>query len=130
LDGVGADAVVLDSRVLFAAPPTSDAERDAWSVKPRVPVHERAVGPRPVVRMIGRDDLDATRDGLRRWVPVVAGWLAEGRSPTVFVHTPDNVHSPLLARQFHEWVRAEVPALAPLPEPPPVGAPAQPSLFE
>jgi hypothetical protein len=50
---------------------------------------------------------------------VVAGWLAEGRSPTVFVHTPDNVEAPGLARRFHDDVRALVPDLAPLPEPAP-----------
>ena len=29
--------------------------------------------------------------GWQPWLPVLNGWLAEGRSPTVFVHTPDNV---------------------------------------
>ena len=41
----------------------------------------------------------------------------EGRSPTVFIHTPDNVQAPELARRFHDEVRARVPELDPLPEP-------------
>jgi hypothetical protein len=46
----------------------------------------------------------------------------------VFVHTPDNVDAILLARLFHDQVRAVVPELAPLAVPvPPAGA--QPSLF-
>ena len=54
---------------------------------------------------------------------MVAGWLREGRSPTVFIHTPDNVDAPELARRFHEQVRALLPAVAPLPEPVPAGPP-------
>jgi hypothetical protein len=44
-------------------------------------------------------------------------WLREGRSPTVIVHTPDNVDALWLARRFHDAVRARVPDVAPLPEP-------------
>lgn len=129
LERRGADLVVLDSRVLFADLPTSDAERDAWAKKPRLPVDAVALGPRPVVRVIGRDDLDRSREGLRAWVTPVVEWLREGRIPTVFVHTPDNVDSPLLAREFHQWVRDEVPDVAPLPEPLPVVAAVQEQLF-
>jgi hypothetical protein len=59
----------------------------------------------------------------------VAGWLAEGRSPTVFIHTPDNDEALRLARQFHDEVRAECKVdVAPLPEPEVVEAPP-PTLF-
>ena len=54
----------------------------------------------------------------------VAGWLREGRSPTVFLHTPDNVDALELARRFHDDVRARVPEVEPLPEPVPTGPPA------
>ena len=47
----------------------------------------------------------------------MAAWLAEGRRPTFFLHTPDNVDALALARRFHDQVRARVPGLAPLPEP-------------
>ena len=47
----------------------------------------------------------------------MAGWLAEGRTPTVFVHTPDNVDVLPLARRFHDQVATLVPDLEPLPEP-------------
>jgi hypothetical protein len=35
----------------------------------------------------------------------------------VFIHTPDNVDAPTLARRFHDQVRARVPQLEALPEP-------------
>lgn len=116
----GAEWVPFDTTAFFASPPTSDAERDAWIKKPRTPLRTVALTDRPIVRYLGRDDTARTVEGWRRWVDIVAGWLREGRSPTVFIHTPDNADAPALARRFHDEVRALVPTLAPLPEPAPV----------
>ena len=121
LNDVGAEWVTLDSTTLFASPPTSDAEREAWSKKPRLPRRAHALTAYPMVRFIGRDDEARTVEGWQPWLDVVAGWLREGRSPTVFIHTPDNVDAPILARRFHDEVRALVPDLDPLPEPIPAG---------
>jgi uncharacterized protein YecE (DUF72 family) len=119
----GVEWVPFDTTTLFRSPPTSDAERDAWAKKPRTPRRSVALTDRPIVRYLGRDATDLTVQGWQQWVTVVAGWLREGRSPTVFVHTPDNVDAPELARRFHAEVRARVPALEALPEPEPAGPP-------
>ena len=113
----GVEWISFDTATLFAAPPTSEAERDGWQKKPRVPVRLTPITDRPVIRFIGRDDVAATEAGWQYLLPVVARWLLEGRTPTVFLHTPDNTESLLLARRFHDQVRALVPALDPLPEP-------------
>lgn len=115
----GAEWTTFDTTTLFAAAaPTSEAERGAWAHKPRLPRTVVALGSRPVVRYLGRDDVAATVAGWQPWIPVVAGWLAEGRTPTFFVHTPDNVEALALARRFHDEVTAvaTVP-VDPLPEP-------------
>ncbi|MEZ5217400.1 MAG: DUF72 domain-containing protein [Ilumatobacteraceae bacterium] len=109
--------IVFDTTTMFAAPPTSEAERVAWENKPRVRRRTRCLTDRPVLRYLGRDDLDATVAGWQRWLPRLAQWLEEGRSPTVFVHTPGNEVVPALARLLHEQVAALVPGLAPLPDP-------------
>jgi uncharacterized protein YecE (DUF72 family) len=124
----GAEWVDLDTTVLYATAPETEDERVAWTKKPRLPRRMRALTEYPVVRYIGRDDAEVTAAGWRPWVAEVAGWLREGRSPTFFVHTPDNVDAPALARRFHAEVRALVPALAPLPEPAPAPA-EQDTLF-
>jgi uncharacterized protein YecE (DUF72 family) len=123
LAAVGAEWLTFDTSVLFDGPPVSAAEREAWTKKPRLPRRTRALTSHPVVRYIGRDDPARTVAGWQPWLEVVAGWLREGRSPTVFVHTPDNVEAPELARRFHEQARALVPEVAPLPEPVPAGPP-------
>jgi len=117
LGEAGAEWVVFDTTVLFQTPPSSPAEREAQLRKPRLPRRQRALTAHPVVRYIGRDDAEQTADGWHDWVGTVADWLREGRRPTVFIHTPDNAEAPVLARRFHDDVRAHVPALDPLPEP-------------
>ncbi|MGC4789676.1 DUF72 domain-containing protein [Micromonospora sp. DT178] len=118
---VGAEWVPFDTTAFFRTPPTSDAEREAWTRKPRTPLRTRALTDRPIVRYLGRDDPARTVEGWQPWLDAVTGWLREGRSPTVFVHTPDNADAPELARRFHDEVRARLPGVEPLPEPEPVG---------
>ncbi|MFV2114802.1 DUF72 domain-containing protein [Micromonospora sp. LOL_025] len=116
---VGAEWIPFDTTAFFRTPPTSDAEREAWTRKPRTPLRTRALTDRPIVRYLGRDDPARTVEGWQPWLDVVTGWLREGRSPTVFVHTPDNADAPELARRFHDEVRARLPEVEPLPEPEP-----------
>jgi len=123
LGDVGAEWLTFDTTVLFENPPASDAERNAWRDKPRLPRRSRALTLYPVVRYIGRDDAARTAAGWQPWLDIVAGWLREGRSPTVFIHTPDNVDALELARRFHDDVRVRVPEVEPLPEPIPSGPP-------
>ena len=89
LGDVGAEWATFDTTVLFESPPASDAEREAWRKKPRLPRRSRALTAHPVVRYIGRDDAARTVAGWQPWLDTVAGWLREGRSPTVFIHTPE-----------------------------------------
>jgi uncharacterized protein YecE (DUF72 family) len=123
LGDIGAEWLTFDTTTLFESRPVTDAEREAWTNKPRLPRRSRALTAYPVVRYLGRDDAERTTAGWRPWLGTVAGWLREGRSPTVFIHTPDNVEALELARRFHAEVRALVPEVEPLSEPIPAGPP-------
>jgi hypothetical protein len=88
----------------------------------------------PVVRFIGSDNPERTDAGLAGWQPIVADWVRDRRTPTFFVHTPDNLESPALARSFHaavaESVAGAVTGLEALPDPPEVDpSTGQESLF-
>jgi uncharacterized protein YecE (DUF72 family) len=120
LAGVGAEWVPFDTTAFFQAPPTSDAEREAWGKKPRMPLRQVALTDRPIVRYLGRDATALTVAGWQPWVDTVVDWLREDRSPTMFIHTPDDADAPGLARRFHDEVRARLPELAALPETTPV----------
>ncbi|MGW5052615.1 DUF72 domain-containing protein [Actinokineospora sp. NPDC004072] len=112
--------VPFDTTVFFQRPPTSEAERDAWTKKPRLPRRTKALTDRPIIRYLGRDSIEDTVEGWQPWTTVAADWLHEGRSPTIFIHTPDNDEAPALVRRFHDDVRALAPTLPALPEPEPV----------
>ena len=113
----GIGRVVLDTRPLRAAPAESAAAREEWRTKPSLPVVLDAVGRHPIVRVIGEDRSSGTMDGLLAWVPQVVEWLDDGREPFVFVHQPENLDSPGLARAVHAAVMERVDELEPLTEP-------------
>lgn len=129
LERHGMERVVLDTTVLFARPPRTDAGRDEWRTKPRLPLLDHALGERPVVRYIAGDDEQRAEDGMLAWIDTLSTWLDEGRSPTFFVHSPDNVDTPRMARMLHDRIRAEITDLVPLHDPLPVLASEQGSLF-
>ncbi len=113
----GLDRVILDSRAVFDGPRSTPAEIEAFENKPRLPVRPTATAEFPIVRFIGQTAAEANPPYWRRWVDKVATWLDQGRSPIVFVHTPDNVVALGLARQFYDEVRANVSTLVELPTP-------------
>lgn len=113
----GAERIIIDTRAVFAGPCETAEEREAFERKPRLPVRPVAIGDTPIVRFIGQTEADANPHWWSKWVPKVAEWIGEGRSPIVFIHTPDNAVAPELARRFHREVTAQVPALSPLPDP-------------
>ena len=125
----GIGRVVLDTRPLYAAPATSEAAVDERSNKPRLPIRLEAVGPRPIIRVIGEDRPDGTFAGLEAWLPQLVEWIGEGREPYLFVHQPENLDSPGLARRIHERLREAVPELPPLREPVAVEQSEQGELF-
>lgn len=116
LDG-GIGRVVLDTRPLYAVDAVSNAAVDERRTKPRLPVLVDAVGPHPIVRVIGEDSPEGTLAGLRAWTDHVVAWIREGLEPHVFVHQPENLDSPALAREFHAEVAVAIPDLRPLAVP-------------
>ena len=115
------DWIILDSRAFFAGPVMTKEEQEAFHRKPQLPVRPIATGPHPIVRFIGQNEAEANPPFWEKWLPKIVEWLAEGREPYVFFHTPNNVEGPGLARRFHTEVGLLAPELAPLPESPPVG---------
>ena len=110
------DRALFDSRALHSASPSDEHEKEAQRRKPNSPLRQTATGQRPMLRFVGRNDLEATRPWLNEWVPVVAGWLSEGHIPYVFMHTPDDLYAPSLARLFHQDLAKLIADLPPLPD--------------
>ncbi len=110
------DRVLFDSRALFSAPPTTDAETEAQRRKPQSPFRRTVTGRHPLLRFIGRDNLDLIQPWIDDWTPLVAEWLQAGLSPFVFTHTPNNFFAAEFAQRFHRRLSELVPTLSPLPK--------------
>lgn len=118
--------VCFDSRALFAASAEDAATREAQRKKPRLPVHVLPGDASPVIRYVGHPELQANRSFLAPWVDRVAGWIAAGERPYVFIHMPDNGDALSLALLWHELLQGRVEGLPDLPIDP---MQAQPGLF-
>ena len=116
LMGRGVERICLDPRALFSCTSTDPAVLHAQAKKPRVPPRPAAFTPFPQVRFIGRPELEANDPYLVPWIEKVAGWIEEGRTPYVFLHTPDNHRAPGLARRFHQQLSERLPGLPALPQ--------------
>ena len=107
----GVERICLDPRALFSCDSSDPAVLHAQSKKPKVPPRPAAFTQCPQVRFIGRPELQANDPYLKPWVEKVAGWIEEGRTPYVFLHTPDNHRAPELARRFHQQLTERLPGL-------------------
>ncbi|OYD26024.1 DUF72 domain-containing protein [Oceanimonas baumannii] len=101
--------IIMDSRPVFAVAPTTPALADAQQKKPRVPVHIISTGSSPVVRFIGNPALAANTVFWQPWLPRLQGWLDEGKSVYLFVHTADNSEAPALAATIASALNAPLP---------------------
>lgn len=119
------ERICLDPRALFSCTSNAPAVLHAQSKKPRVPPRPTAFSNSPQVRFIGHPQVQANEPFLTPWVEKIAGWIEEGRTPYIFVHTADNLFAPALARRFHERLMERLPGLPALRELPPQPQAAQ-----
>ncbi len=111
----GVDRVLFDSRAIFAGPPNDAYERESQRRKPRVPLRRTVTGKRPLVRFVGRNQIEHSRTELDEWAPIVADWIHQGLEPYFFTHAPCDTFAPAMARMFHEALTGVIPQLPPLP---------------
>jgi uncharacterized protein YecE (DUF72 family) len=114
----GVERICLDSRALFSCRSDDPAVLHAQTRKPRLPPRPAAFSASPQVRFIGGPDLAGNDPFMAPWLAKVAGWIEEGRTPHVFLHSPDNRLAAELARRFHQQLQARLPGLPDLPERP------------
>jgi len=123
----GVERICLDTRALFSCASPTPAVQHAQRKKPRLPPRPAAFTTAPQVRFVGHPDLPANDPFLTPWLDKVAAWIDEGRTPHVYLHTPDNRLAPELALRFHAGLAERLPGLPPLPS---LGEGAQLSLID
>ena len=107
------DRVCFDSRALFSRPAITEQEKDAHRKKPRLPVHAIPTARHPIIRFIGAADLHHNQQYLMPWVNKITEWQQQGITPTIFIHTPDNIGAPEQAAMLHPLL-SHLPGWRPL----------------
>lgn len=107
----GVERICLDSRALFSCRGQDAALLHAQGKKPRLPVRPAAFSDAPQLRFIGHPQLEANDPFMVPWLDKVAGWIEAGKTPHVYLHTPDNHRAPELAQRFHGQLAERLPGL-------------------
>jgi uncharacterized protein YecE (DUF72 family) len=113
----GVDRCLFDSRCLFSAPPSTQSELVSQGRKPKSPHRVTVTGKRPMLRLVGRDQVELADPWIAEWTPIVARWMDSGLTPYVFTHAPNDALGPAFARRFHEALRKARPATPELSTP-------------
>jgi uncharacterized protein YecE (DUF72 family) len=92
--------VLFDVRGLRSAKPDDDATAAAQERKPNVPVRYTRSAPFAFVRYVAHPTFEANAVFLDEWAGRVAEWLGAGDDVFFFLHSPTDVISPLLAKDF------------------------------
>ncbi|WP_227369303.1 DUF72 domain-containing protein [Halomonas sp. M20] len=112
------DRIMLDVRALFATPAGGDPRLlDAQREKPKRPLHVLSTADAPIIRFIGHLDKTINERYFHAWSERLSLWIKQGKTPFLFVHTPDNRQAPQLARCLYSQLSRvqELPGLPDFP---------------
>nr|WP_314423266.1 DUF72 domain-containing protein [uncultured Erwinia sp.] len=111
----GVNRVILDTRAVHAAKPSTPAIVDAQRKKPKLPVHAVITADEPMIRFIGGDNPEANRHDFRAWLSRLPEWCQTTR-PWLFIHTPDIAFAPELVRYLWPDLQNALPQLGDAPD--------------
>ncbi len=115
LKSYGVNRVVFDTRKLHEMRSGDPSVKKAQSRKPKLPVRFDSTGANPFVRFVGANDVLNNQAHLKEWAIITANWIREAKHPYIFIHAPDPLHAPELARYFHREL-GKLIEINPLPD--------------
>lgn len=115
LKSYGVNRVIFDTRRLHSLKNNQPSVLNAQKRKPKTPVRFDSTGANPFIRYVGGNDVINNEAYLKEWAIITADWIKEGKHPYIFIHAPDTLHAPELARYFHREL-AKLIEISPMPE--------------
>lgn len=106
LQEFGIDRVIFDSRPLFSETASDEIEAVSQQRKPNVPVVKKITGTRPILRLVGRNNLGLVQPWIDEWKVECENWISNGLEPYIFTHTPDDRFAPDFAEMFAKSVKS------------------------
>lgn len=113
LEKFGVGRVLLDTRPIYNCEdnPQLHSERK----KPKLPVHFSVTAPFSLIRFISHPNLPENQSYMEEWAIYIKKWLEEGKRIYLFIHCPQEEHSPRNARHFHKILEETGIQIPPLP---------------
>jgi uncharacterized protein YecE (DUF72 family) len=105
--------VVIDTRGLREGTSDDVLVNRARARKPAVPVQPDHTTNFAFVRLICNPSAELNEPYFAEWVPRIAAWLKHGVTVYLYAHCPDEIHSPVFARELYRRIAQPV-ELAPL----------------
>ena len=115
LSSYGINRVVFDTRRLHNLKVEDASVLNAQKKKPKLPVRFDSTGANPFIRYVGGNEVIQNESHLKEWTIILANWIRDGKHPYMFIHSPDTLHAPKLARYFHQELSRLI-ELEPLPD--------------
>ena len=115
LDQLKIARVLLDTRPIYNCP--DNPQVDSPRQKPQLPLQSVVTSDVALIRFISHPNQKYNQDYLRQWVKYLHAWFHQGISVYFFVHCPQEVRSPMIAKYFYSLLqKADLDlALPPLP---------------
>jgi len=113
LQRLGLGRVVLDTRAIYSG--SDDPQADNPRKKPKLPLHEVALGRLAMVRFISHPDRERNLELLQQWASTIDRWLSAGVEVYFFMHCPREEFSPGHARVLQRMLEAQGTPVPPLP---------------
>ncbi len=107
--------VILDTRGVHSAHPSTAAIIEAQRKKPKLPVHAVMTADAPMIRFIGGDNVEANLSWFNAWRDRLPQWC-ETAHPWLFIHTPDVGFAPDLVRALWPGLQQALPHIGDAPE--------------
>lgn len=113
LEKFGVGRVLLDTRPIYNCEdnPQLHSERK----KPQLPVHFSVTAPFSLIRFISHPNLLENQSYMEEWAIYIKKWLEEEKRIYLFIHCPQEEHSPRNACHFHEILGKTGIQIPPLP---------------
>jgi uncharacterized protein YecE (DUF72 family) len=104
----GASRAIFDTKILHQIQSEDKSILEAQSKKPVMPEYFKAIGEFPLIRFVGHNDVEPNLARIEKIASVVADWINDGKTPFVFMHTPNTNNEPELCKMFHQSLSSKV----------------------
>jgi len=98
--------VLLDTRPIYNCP--DDPQIGSPRKKPKLPLLPLSIGNTGFIRFISHPDREYNQTYLEQWAVQLKDWLSLGKTIYFFVHCPQEVRSPDIAKYFFSLLQQQV----------------------